>query len=143
VSLDGISTRLLPVAPLNRRHWAGIPLVDESCRLLSARICACRPVLMGASRRIIPEDKVRSPALPQLVRISVQLLTCLDVWRYYRRSDKQRIAEAFKLGKLPPDFVLPPDYNIAPSTFQPVIRPNPESGERELVLMRWGWCRPN
>jgi hypothetical protein len=58
--------------------------------------------------------------------------------RYYRRSDKQRIAEAFKLGKLPPDFVLPPDYNIAPSTFQPVIRPAPETGERELVLMRWG-----
>jgi hypothetical protein len=27
--------------------------------------------------------------------------------RYYRRSDKQRIAEAFKLGKLPEGFVLP------------------------------------
>jgi putative SOS response-associated peptidase YedK len=53
--------------------------------------------------------------------------------RYYRRSDKQRIAEAFKLGKLPPDFVLPPDYNIAPSPFQPVIRPNPVSG---------GFCPP-
>jgi putative SOS response-associated peptidase YedK len=58
--------------------------------------------------------------------------------RYFRRSDKQRIADAFKLRKLPPDFVLRADYNIAPSTFQPVIRPNPESGERELVLMRWG-----
>ena len=33
--------------------------------------------------------------------------------RYYRRSDKQRIAEAFHLGKLPEGFVLPPDYNIA------------------------------
>jgi putative SOS response-associated peptidase YedK len=33
--------------------------------------------------------------------------------RYVRRSDKQRIAEAFKLGKLPPDFVLPPDFNVA------------------------------
>jgi len=42
--------------------------------------------------------------------------------RYYRRSDKQRIAEAFRLGKLPPDFVLPPDFNIAPTTYQPVIR---------------------
>jgi hypothetical protein len=31
--------------------------------------------------------------------------------RYYRQSDKQRIAEAFKVGKLPPGFELPPDYN--------------------------------
>jgi putative SOS response-associated peptidase YedK len=58
--------------------------------------------------------------------------------RYYRRSDKQRIAEAFKLGKLPPDFELPPDYNIAPSTFQPIIRVDPETGERSITLMRWG-----
>ncbi|HXE06732.1 MAG TPA: SOS response-associated peptidase [Acidobacteriaceae bacterium] len=58
--------------------------------------------------------------------------------RYYRRSDKQRIAEAFHLGRLPEDFVLPPDYNVAPSTFQPVIRAEKETGERELVLMHWG-----
>jgi putative SOS response-associated peptidase YedK len=58
--------------------------------------------------------------------------------RYYRRSDKQRIAEAFKLGKLPEGFVLPPDYNVAPSTFQPVIRGERETGARELVMMRWG-----
>ena len=59
--------------------------------------------------------------------------------RYYRRSDKQRIAEAFHLGKLANGFVLPPaDYNIAPTTFQPVIRADKETGERELVTMRWG-----
>jgi putative SOS response-associated peptidase YedK len=58
--------------------------------------------------------------------------------RYYRRSDKQNIADAFRVGKLPPGFELPHDYNIAPSTFQPVIRPDPESGEREIVMMRWG-----
>jgi len=59
--------------------------------------------------------------------------------RYYRRSDKQRIAEAFRLGKLPDDFVLPDwDYNVAPTTFQPVIREQRETGERELVMMRWG-----
>ena len=58
--------------------------------------------------------------------------------RYLRRSDKQRIAEAFKGGHLPEDFVLPPDYNVAPTTFQRVIRGCRESGERELVLMRWG-----
>jgi putative SOS response-associated peptidase YedK len=58
--------------------------------------------------------------------------------RYYRRSDKQRIADAFKLGKLPDDFALPPDYDVAPTTFQPVIRADRETGERELVMMRWG-----
>ena len=58
--------------------------------------------------------------------------------RYYRRSDKQRIAEAFKVGKLPSGFELAPDYNIAPDTFQPVIRPDFETGDRELVSMRWG-----
>ena len=58
--------------------------------------------------------------------------------RYLRRADKQRIAEAFRLGKLPDGFVLPPDYNVAPSTFQPVIRLNRDTGEREMVMMRWG-----
>ena len=34
--------------------------------------------------------------------------------RYYRRSDKQKIAEAFRVGQLPEGFVLPPwDYNVA------------------------------
>ena len=57
--------------------------------------------------------------------------------RYYRRSDKQQIAEAFKLGELPEDFVLPDwNYNVAPSTYQPVIRHNKQTAERELVLMR-------
>ncbi len=58
--------------------------------------------------------------------------------RYLRRSDKQRIAEAFRVGELPEDFPLPPDYKIAPTTFQPVIRESRESSDREMVLMRWG-----
>jgi putative SOS response-associated peptidase YedK len=29
-------------------------------------------------------------------------------------------------------------YNVAPQTFQPVIRLNRNTGEREIVLMRWG-----
>ena len=59
--------------------------------------------------------------------------------RYYRRSDKQRIAEAFHLGTLD-DMPLEaaPSYNIAPSTVQPVIRQNRDSGEREMIAMRWG-----
>jgi putative SOS response-associated peptidase YedK len=59
--------------------------------------------------------------------------------RYYRRSDKQRIAEAFRLGILPEDVVLPGwDPNVSPTTFQPVIRADKETGERELAVMRWG-----
>ena len=59
--------------------------------------------------------------------------------RYYRRSDKQRIAEAFHHGTLD-DMPLEaaPSYNIAPSTMQPVIRQSRDSGEREMVAMRWG-----
>jgi putative SOS response-associated peptidase YedK len=33
---------------------------------------------------------------------------------------------------------IAPNFNIAPDTFQPVIRRNHETGEREVVLMRWG-----
>ena len=59
--------------------------------------------------------------------------------RYYRRSDKQRIAEAFHIAKGLDNIVLPPwDYNVAPTTHQPVIRADRDTGERELVLMRWG-----
>jgi putative SOS response-associated peptidase YedK len=59
--------------------------------------------------------------------------------RYLRRSDKQRIAEVFHVAHGLADLVLPPwDYNVAPTTFQPVIREERETGERELALMRWG-----
>jgi putative SOS response-associated peptidase YedK len=64
--------------------------------------------------------------------------------RYVRRSEKQRIAEHFAVhGPSLPEFG--PSYNIAPQTFQPVIRLNRDTGEREIVLMRWGlvpyWSR--
>ena len=58
--------------------------------------------------------------------------------RYVRRSDKQEIKERFGLGKLPEGFVLPPDFNVAPTTSQPVIRNAKDDGERELAQMRWG-----
>ena len=57
--------------------------------------------------------------------------------RYYRRSDKQRIAEAFRVG-LPTTFDILPSYNVAPQSFQPVIRLNLETSEREFAQMRWG-----
>lgn len=57
--------------------------------------------------------------------------------RYVRRSDKQRIAELFAVhGPVIPDFG--PSWNVAPQTFQPVVRLNRDTGEREIVLMRWG-----
>ena len=64
--------------------------------------------------------------------------------RYVRRSDKQRIAEHFHVhGPSLPDFG--PSWNIAPQTFQPVIRLNRSTCEREIILMRWGlvpiWAR--
>ena len=58
--------------------------------------------------------------------------------RYYRRSDKQKIAEAFHIAEVD-DIVLPPwDYNVAPTTHQPVIRNSRDTAERELALLRWG-----
>jgi hypothetical protein len=57
--------------------------------------------------------------------------------RYVRHYDKQRIAEHFQVHGLSlPDFG--PSWNVAPQTFQPVIRLNRDTGEREIVLMRWG-----
>jgi putative SOS response-associated peptidase YedK len=59
--------------------------------------------------------------------------------RYYRRSDKQRIGDAFNISDLPSSLIISEaDYNVAPTTFQPVIRNDRETGERELLLMRWG-----
>ena len=59
--------------------------------------------------------------------------------RYGRRSDKQYVAEHYamrrKVADLPP---MPPGYNIAPGTFQPVVRLSEETGEREMCLMEWG-----
>jgi putative SOS response-associated peptidase YedK len=58
--------------------------------------------------------------------------------RYYRRSDKQKIAEAFHATQVD-DFPLPPwDYNVAPTTMQPIIRNNRDTGDRELISLRWG-----
>ena len=59
--------------------------------------------------------------------------------RYYRRSDKQAITEHFRVRNDLTDLVLPDaDYNVAPTTMQPVIREARDTKDRELVLMRWG-----
>ena len=60
--------------------------------------------------------------------------------RYGRRADKQRIAEWFQTHNTDVLMILTlaPSYNIAPQTFEPVVRLDPETGERELTVMRWG-----
>jgi putative SOS response-associated peptidase YedK len=61
--------------------------------------------------------------------------------RYYRRSDKQRIGDAFNISDLPSSLIISEaDYNVATTTFQPVIRNDKETGDRELVLMRLRAC---
>jgi putative SOS response-associated peptidase YedK len=57
--------------------------------------------------------------------------------RYYRRSDKQRIAEAYRLGEIPFDLVLPDwNFNVAPMTFQPVIRICPHPSDKNKSVAR-------
>lgn len=60
--------------------------------------------------------------------------------RYGRRADKQRIAEWMQTHSTNvfEDSYLAPSYNVAPQSFQPVVRLEPETSERELTVMRWG-----
>jgi putative SOS response-associated peptidase YedK len=63
--------------------------------------------------------------------------------RYGRRGDKQRIAEWMQAHDTNvfdeiDDTNLAPSYNVAPQSFQPVVRLDPETGEKELTVMRWG-----
>jgi len=55
------------------------------------------------------------------------------VWPIRAVCDTQAIAEAFnaELGEGTDAFAARPSYNIAPQTFQPVIRLNEETGKRE------------
>jgi putative SOS response-associated peptidase YedK len=59
--------------------------------------------------------------------------------RYVRKSDKQKLGDIFRVGNLT-DLPLEaaPDYNVAPTTRQPVVRNNRDTGQREMVAMRWG-----
>lgn len=60
--------------------------------------------------------------------------------RYGRRADKQRIAEWMQTHNTDvfDDSYLAPSYNVAPQSLQPVVRLDSETGERELLIMRWG-----
>jgi putative SOS response-associated peptidase YedK len=67
--------------------------------------------------------------------------------RYQRRSDKQRIAEAFQLGTLDDldlsvELGLAPNYNAAPGTMQPVVVWDETLGMRTLRMMHWRLLPP-
>jgi putative SOS response-associated peptidase YedK len=62
--------------------------------------------------------------------------------RYRRRSDKQRIAEAFEAGMGLEDLYLEPSDDIRPGSMQPVVYVH-SSGERAIALMRWGFKTPD
>jgi putative SOS response-associated peptidase YedK len=58
--------------------------------------------------------------------------------RYQRRSDKQKIADAFAVGNVDGlALELAPDYNASPGTMQPVVIWNEHFGLRTLHMMFW------
>jgi putative SOS response-associated peptidase YedK len=59
--------------------------------------------------------------------------------RYYSLFDKQQVAEHFHVRRTADNVgIIAPNYNVAPGDPQLVIRRSRETGERELVMMRWG-----
>jgi len=62
--------------------------------------------------------------------------------RYRRRSDKQRIVEAFEVGMGLEEIYFDPEDDIAPGSIQPVILTN-DAGERAIAPMRWGFKLPD
>lgn len=62
--------------------------------------------------------------------------------RYRRKSDKQRIADAFGVTEGVEDIDLGPEEDIAPGSVQPVVSVNAD-GRRQLELMRWGFKLPD
>jgi putative SOS response-associated peptidase YedK len=61
--------------------------------------------------------------------------------RYVRKSTRREIAAWFgtDIGiEDENDLDWGASYNVAPQTFQPVVRLNRDTGQREIVLMRWG-----
>jgi putative SOS response-associated peptidase YedK len=61
--------------------------------------------------------------------------------RYRRRSDKQKIAEAFQVRVSLDDMDFAPSDDITPGSIQPVVRVNDE-GERDMRMMYWGFNFP-
>ena len=64
--------------------------------------------------------------------------------RFARKSTQEVLAEWFDL-ELEDMPWFAPSYNVAPQSFQPVVRAGRATGGRELALMKWGlvpfWAR--
>ena|ERR1700722_16631720 len=61
--------------------------------------------------------------------------------RYARRKAAEVMFEHFGIKHPWPEFDdirISPSFNVAPQSLQPIIRPNDETGTRELTIMRWG-----
>jgi putative SOS response-associated peptidase YedK len=57
--------------------------------------------------------------------------------RFARTSTQKVLADWFGVGlEEMPSFA--PSYNVAPQSFQPVVRLNFDSGKRAISLLRWG-----
>ena len=57
--------------------------------------------------------------------------------RYKRRTGKQDIEEYFHVNGQLPELPILPDDDIRPTTVQPIVRENRDTGERDLVAARW------
>ncbi len=57
--------------------------------------------------------------------------------RYVRKSTRREIAAWFTAEDVE-DAAWGESYNVAPQTFQPVVRRHPGTGRREIALLRWG-----
>jgi len=61
--------------------------------------------------------------------------------RYTRFAATELIYKHFGIpAPMPesPSAEAPPSWNVAPQSWQPVIRLNPITWQREMMLMRWG-----
>jgi putative SOS response-associated peptidase YedK len=57
--------------------------------------------------------------------------------RYVLKTTRRQLAEWF--GADPSDIPeFGPSYNVTPQTLQPIVRLNRDTGQREIVLLRWG-----
>lgn len=56
--------------------------------------------------------------------------------RYFQYGTKEEIAGFVRPRRITAETIAP-DYNASPTTCQPILRVDRETGERELVLMDW------
>jgi putative SOS response-associated peptidase YedK len=57
--------------------------------------------------------------------------------RYVLKTTRRELAQWFgiDISELPQ---FGPSYNVAPQTFQPIVRLNRDTGQKEIALLRWG-----